>query len=122
VLRDEQPAFVLGQIDSLESAAVAVLHNAIKHAPPGGQIDMWTAHSGRYAELHIQDNGPGFSPEALAHALEWFWRGDASSNGDASGIGLAMASSIAQRSGGRVVLLNVPAGGAQVVISLPSYR
>ena len=72
-------------------------------------------------ELHVLDSGPGFSSEALKHGLEWFWREDRSRTDDhATGLGLAIASSIARASGGSVSLANARQGGAEVTIGLPA--
>ncbi len=108
---------VAGNAAELERAVLAVLHNALKHAPAGGRIEVRAAGSGGTVEVSVRDNGPGFSPEALEHGLERFWRGDASGAG--SGLGLAVADSIAHAFGGKVGLSN--AGGlAETRLSFPA--
>lgn len=119
-LRDATPCYIIGDPDALESAATAVLHNAIKYSPAGTSIETWVEHSGRKALLYVQDAGPGLSPAALEHGLEWFWCGDEQGTEGASGVGLAVANSVARASGGHVALANGPAGGARVSISLPA--
>ena len=119
-VRDGESCAVLAGEDALERAVTAVLHNAIKHTPAGGGIDIWTSHGRRSGEMGIRDGGPGFSRQALEHGLEWFWCDDPARSGDSTGLGLAIADSIARANGGRVVLANGPSGGAQVVISLPA--
>jgi signal transduction histidine kinase len=119
-LRDGEPCSAMGSEEDLERAVTAVVHNAIKHTPKHGRIDVWTARNRRRVEVCVQDGGPGFSPQALAHALEWFWSDDTSRSGEASGLGLAIADSVARASGGEVRLANAPHAGAQVVISLPA--
>jgi signal transduction histidine kinase len=119
-LRDGEPCIAMGSEEDLERAVTAVVHNAIKHTPKHGRIDVWTARNRRRVEVGVQDGGPGFSPQALAHALEWFWSDDSSRSGEASGLGLAIADSVARASGGEVRLANAPHAGAQVVISLPA--
>ena len=106
--------------EDLEKALTAVVHNAIRHTPEHGRIAVWTARNHRRAEIYVCDGGPGFTPDALEHALEWFWSGDASRSSDSSGLGLAIADSIARSSGGRVTVGNVDGSGGQVVISLPA--
>jgi signal transduction histidine kinase len=117
---DGQPCHVRGTEDALERALTAIVHNAIKHTPSGGHIDVWTTCKSRRAEICVRDGGPGFSAAALVHGLEWFWCDNPSRSGDASGLGLAIADSIARSSGGNIRLLNSVEGGAQVVISLPA--
>ncbi len=108
---------VNGNAPELERAALAVLHNAVKHAPAGGRIEVRATGSGGTVELSVLDNGPGFSPEALEHGLERFWRGDALGAG--SGLGLAVADSIAHAFGGKVRLSNVE-GKAETRLIFPA--
>jgi signal transduction histidine kinase len=108
---------VNGNAAELERAVLAILHNAVKHAPAGGRIEVRTTGASGTVELSIRDNGAGFSPEALEHGLERFWRGDASGTG--SGLGLAVADSIAQAFGGEVRLSNVD-GQAEARLILPA--
>ncbi len=72
-------------------------------------------------EFSVDDNGPGFSDTALAHALEPFYTTKAATLG--SGLGLSMVFDFASLSGGRVVLENAEQGGqttgARVRIRLP---
>ncbi len=119
-LRDGESCNVRGDADALERAVTAVVHNAIKYTPFGGQISIWTAHQGKSAELYVRDGGPGFSAEAIVHGLEWFWCDDPVRTAEATGLGLAIADSIARANGGKLTIANPSEGGAQVLISLPA--
>ncbi|WP_346675887.1 sensor histidine kinase [Enorma phocaeensis] len=78
--------------------------------------------------IMVDDDGPGFSPAALEHGCERFFRDDASRTGAASGahygIGLFTAAETARDHGGSLELSNrldadgSPAG-ARVVVRLP---
>jgi signal transduction histidine kinase len=114
-------ANVVGDGAALERAITAILHNAVKHTPDGGSIRVWAERHAKNCELLVRDSGPGFTTDALQHGLEWFWRGETGRSDDhATGLGLAIASSIARASGGGVTLSNAPEGGATVTISFPS--
>jgi len=52
--------------------------------------------------LRVIDNGPGMSPEELAHAGERFYRGNSQVSG--SGLGLAIAKAVVERHGGTLNL------------------
>lgn len=71
--------------------------------------------------IRVRDEGPGFSAQALVHAVERFWRGDSARTvGDHSGLGLSIAASIAQRHGGRLDLANREDGtGACATLRIP---
>ncbi len=120
MVREGSGCVVIGDADALQRALTAIVHNAIKHTPAGGGINVWAARRHANCELYVHDSGPGFSPAALSHGLEWFWREQAGDSNEATGLGLAIASSIVQAAGGHVMLTNAKDGGAQVIISLPA--
>jgi two-component system OmpR family sensor kinase len=115
-------ANVTGDPAALERAITAILHNAVKHTPGGGSIRVWAERRANACELRIRDSGAGFTSDALAHGLEWFWREEPGRSDDhATGLGLAIASSIARAGGGGVTLSNASEGGALVTMSFPSH-
>ena len=69
-----------------------------------------------WVEFRVTDTGPGFSPKALAHALEPFFT---TKGGEGSGLGLAMVYDTCKLAGGQVRLVNPPAGGAEVIVHFP---
>ncbi len=112
-------AHVVGDANELERAILSVLHNAVKHAPDAGRIEVRIAASARTVELSIRDNGSGFSADALEHGLERFWRDEAPGSESGSGLGLALADSIARAFGGHVRLANVN-GWAETRLIFPA--
>lgn len=69
-----------------------------------------------WLELTVDDDGPGFSPEALQQGLDPFFT---SKGGAGSGLGLAMVYDHATLCGGSVRLANRAGGGARVTLRLP---
>jgi len=116
---DDEVARAKGDGEAVERALTAIVHNAIKHAPPGGQIVLTIGPSAKMVEVTVEDSGPGFSEAALAHGLDWFWSGQPSSDGS-SGLGLAIADTIVRSNGGRITLTNSESGGARVSLTLPA--
>ena len=89
-----------------------MIGNAERHGRPPIVVDVGETR------VRVTDSGPGFSPEMLERATERFSSGDPA-RGGGIGLGLAIAAAQARVLGGRLVLANVPAGGAAVTIELP---
>lgn len=105
---------------TLERALLAVAHNAITYGRDAGTVRMRAARDDGIVRIEIADDGPGFTSDALAHATERFWRGDAARPRGGSGLGLAIARTIVQANCGRLALANSTEGGAIVTIELAS--
>ncbi len=71
------------------------------------------------AEVHVIDEGKGFSPEFLGRAFERFSRASSSRRDGGSGLGLAIVRTVARAHGGEAHAANGESGGADVWLSLP---
>jgi len=80
-----------------------LLHNAIRHAPPGTPLQVRLTHSATDALLCIADSGPGISPELERRLFQPFAAGDRHSG---SGLGLAICREIVQALHGELRLVN----------------
>jgi two-component system sensor histidine kinase PilS (NtrC family) len=67
------------------------------------------------AQLVIEDNGPGFSPEYLLKAFQPF----ATTKANGTGLGLAIVQKVIVSHNGLVTAANRPEGGAQFRLRLP---
>lgn len=119
--------------EAVERAVANVAANAIDHARKQARIAFTIEAespdpASRLLVITVDDDGPGFSPAALEHGCERFFRDDASRTGAASGahygIGLFTAAETAHNHGGslelssRVSADGSPAG-ARVGFRLP---
>jgi len=90
-----------------------LLHNAIRHAPPGTPLQVLLHPSGDslHAILHICDSGPGIAKELQQRLFQPFSAGDRHSG---SGLGLTICREIVQALHGHLSLDNRlhPATGA----------
>ncbi len=93
-----------------------LMENELVHLPPGCQIDIRLRSHQGYAELVIEDNGPGFPPEIGSRVFERFVKGKHSPG---HGLGLAFVEAVAQAHGGTVKISDHPGGGATVSLLLP---
>ncbi len=69
--------------------------------------------------LHIVDNGVGFDPKLSELIFQPFKRGDARSETQGSGLGLATAKKIVELHGGKISAVGHPGRGAELLIELP---
>jgi len=69
-----------------------------------------------WLQLRVTDSGPGFSTEALEHALNPFYT---TKGGEGSGLGLSMVYDQTKLAGGQVWLTNSNQGGGVVTLRLP---
>ncbi len=100
--------------DALLDALYLVLHNAAVFSNGKG-IVATVSSDGEWGRVLIQDEGPGFSAEALSRAYDPFY----TTSEGGLGLGLSHARRAVELQAGRIHLRNSPAGGAEVEISVP---
>lgn len=115
-----QGAVIVADVHALERALLAVGHNAVRYAPPHGAVDLYVQRIDHSIEIAVHDNGPGFSPDALQHGLERFWREPGAPPGTGTGLGLAIARSVVEANNGSIALANAQGGGAVVRLRFPA--
>jgi heavy metal sensor kinase len=101
---------------------VNLLDNAIKYTPAGGDVTLSTEQRNGDYLVAVTDSGPGIPPEAQPHIFDRFFRADRDRRESATGgagLGLAIASWVAQTHGGKLVLERSDASGSRFVVRLP---
>jgi signal transduction histidine kinase len=112
---------VRGDASAIARVPLALVHNGVKYAKPGGCVRVSLTHDPNgEVRLAVRDDGPGFTPEGLRRATERFWKDDQGRGRDGSGLGLAIVRAIVEQSGGTLELNNAPDAGAEVVVTLPA--
>lgn len=99
----------------------ALLDNAIKFTPGGGQVILaGEVHPGEL-QLVIRDTGIGIAEEELPRVFDKFYQIDPSQAGQIRGFGLGLfyARQFVQDHGGAISLESVPGAGTTVTITLP---
>ena len=101
-----------------------LVDNAVRFTPPGGAVRITARHEDDRVEVTVADTGVGIPPEHLPRLFERFYRVDvARSRGDGgTGIGLAIARSVVEAHGGRIVAESVPGHGSTFTFDLPAAR
>ena len=98
----------------LEQALGNLVDNALRHGAGTIRLDA-VEHDG-LVELHVRDEGPGLPPEFLPHAFERFSRADPARTSGGAGLGLALASAIAEAHGG---MAQAASSTADIWLSIP---
>jgi two-component system OmpR family sensor kinase len=106
----------------LEQVVTNLLANAAQAGAHTARVGV-AERAGGGVQLRVDDDGPGFSEDALATAFDRFSRGAAARTRDGSagaGLGLAIVAEIARAHGGAAEAgNNSPLGGAWVTVDLP---
>jgi signal transduction histidine kinase len=117
---DAHPAVVPGVRDDLHRLLLNLLENAVRHTPPGTHIHASTALEDGEAVIHVDDDGPGISPELERRVFDRFVRG-AGDGGRGSGLGLSIVRAVTESHGGTVALERPQNGtGTRFVIRIPT--
>jgi signal transduction histidine kinase len=109
-----EPILVRLNPETFKDAVFLILHNAGEFGE-GQAVRVLLGREGNKAHLKIQDDGPGFSAEALLQAQDPFY----STSPGGLGLGLPHARKIIKGQGGEILLRNPEGGGAEVEIVLP---
>ncbi len=108
------PVAVRVNPDALLDALYLVLHNAAVFGDGKG-IVATVSMDAEWGRVLIQDEGPGFTAEALSRAYDPFY----TTSEGGLGLGLSHARRVVELQGGLIHLRNRPEGGAEVEISVP---
>ncbi|MEL6386394.1 MAG: ATP-binding protein [Pseudomonadota bacterium] len=120
-------AVALGSVESvrvearplaLRRAISNLVNNAVQY---GDAVEMSVISGPKFAEVIVDDDGPGLDPDQYEDAFRPFSRIDPARNQNiaGSGLGLALARDTARAHGGDVRLERSPLGGLRARLRLP---
>ena len=115
------PQCIIGDPDKLEQLLTNLISNAIKHAPPGSQVEVFALHEGGSVRIEVRDRGSGVPENFRGRIFGKFAMADASDNRakGGTGLGLAIAREIARRHGGEVGYDDREGGGTVFHVHIP---
>ena len=122
--RDRSAVRVSGVPIRLERVIDNLLDNAVSFSPPGGTITVSVRRDGDRVQARICDEGPGIPESEREKVFARFHsvRPEEEGFGDHSGLGLAIARTIAEGHDGTLTVADRPDGGpgACLVLELPA--
>lgn len=116
---DENASALMLDVQVVEEALGNVLSNACAHAANRIALRVDVDAAG-FLVATVEDDGPGFSAEALRHGCDAFFSEQKSA--EHFGLGLNVASVLTRLHGGGIELANAPSGGARVTMTFAAQR
>lgn len=114
---------VSGDAKSLERALIALVDNAIKFSPAGGEVEIRLSTNGERVFMAVEDHGIGINSENLPRIFDRFYHLEKSGDQLFGGIGLGLAITrqvIAQHQGSLEVVSD-PGKGSTFTVTLKKW-
>lgn len=117
---DEIPAWRCDAF-RIEQVCAILLQNALSYTPSGSTVFLSLSINGKFAEISVQDNGPGVPDAEKEFIFLRFSRGSAAPKQTGHhGLGLSVAAEIAAAHDGTLEVCDTPGGGARFTLHFPS--
>jgi signal transduction histidine kinase len=95
-----------------------LLSNAVKFTD-AGSVRVTVSSAGRWAEVRVEDTGPGISPEDHERVFQEFEQTGGSAGRGGTGLGLPISRRLAGLLGGSLGIESTPGQGSAFTLRLP---
>jgi signal transduction histidine kinase len=116
----EEPVMVWASVAPLELSVGNLVRNAIEASPADGRIRFSVDLFPEWAEIVVEDSGPGLPNESEDRIFEPFFTTKNDRGG--TGLGLAITRDMIAQLGGEVEIENLADGGARATIRLQRWQ
>jgi signal transduction histidine kinase len=115
---------VSGDPKSLERALMALVDNAIKFSPRGGDVNINLSRDGERILVAVEDHGIGIPKENLPRIFDRFYHLEKSGDDLFSGIGLGIAITrqVIEQHHGSLDVVSTPGKGSTFTLTLKQWR
>ncbi|MXX80060.1 MAG: HAMP domain-containing histidine kinase [Chloroflexi bacterium] len=94
---------VLGDWDRLDQVLGNLVDNALRHTPPGGDVELSaTVESRSSVSIAVADTGVGIPEEAIPNLFDRYYKSDRPGAQGGTGLGLAIARELVRAQGGEI--------------------
>ncbi|MFG3260235.1 ATP-binding protein [Streptomyces sp. NPDC048172] len=104
---------------ALSSALDAVVDNALKFTPEGGEVTVTVTAEGEWVTVETADGGDGLTEEERERVGDRFWRSGRHQNVSGSGLGLSITRALLEAGGARLSFAPNEPRGLRVLITVP---
>ena len=102
-VREPDVGEVLGDWDRLDQVLGNLLDNALRHTPPGGDVELSArVESETSVSIAVADTGVGIAEEAIPHLFDRYYKSDRPGAQGGTGLGLAIARELVRAQGGEI--------------------
>jgi len=119
-IENDGRVMAVGASGPVELAVSNMVRNAIEASDPGARIRLTVSGDEMWAEIRVEDSGPGVAEENLERVFEPFFSTKTDRGG--TGMGLAITRDMIANLGGEVSLENLPSGGARATVRLRRWK
>lgn len=115
---------VTGDSKSLERALMALVDNAIKFSPKGGDVEVRLRDRGDQIVVDVEDHGIGIHKENMARIFDRFYHLDRQGDDLFGGIGLGLAitKQVIEQHHGQLTVTSTPGRGSTFTIALKKRK
>jgi signal transduction histidine kinase len=115
---------VLGDSKSLERALMALVDNAIKFSPMGGDVEIRMKQKDGQVMVAVEDHGIGIPTENISRIFDRFYHMDRSGDDLFSGIGLGLAITrqVIEQHHGSLDVTSTSGKGSTFTVTLKRWR
>ena len=123
-VQEENVPPVNGDAKSLERALTALVDNAIKFSPQGGDVQIKVSTKDLKVIVTVKDHGIGISPEAMPNIFNRFYHLEKSGNDlfGGLGLGLSIARQVIKQHNGMLDVESTPGKGSTFTITLQAGK
>jgi two-component system, OmpR family, phosphate regulon sensor histidine kinase PhoR len=115
---------VWGDPKSLERALMALVDNAIKFSPQGGDVKITLNKKADWVLVSVEDQGIGITKENLPRIFDRFYHLERSGDDlfGGLGLGLAITRQVIQQHQGSLDVASTPGKGSTFTMTLKQWR